>query len=127
MENKKKWILFGVGTIAIQILLFVIYTIAMFSLKIMGKIDLVADLDLYIVTLTMSLVIFCVLALFDLLPKVMIDVVLGFHRRFNSENMDKNPIRFVVNHQLKIQKVCSCLIFMGSILIFYAVWVKLKI
>jgi hypothetical protein len=126
-EKRKKLLLFGIGAIAIPIILTVIYAIVMFVFKISGKIEIVLNLDLYFIPLTISSVTFCVLILADLLPPFFIDVILGFHQRFNSDNMDKHPIKFVVHNKLKIQTVFSSILFISSILVFYAIWFELKI
>jgi hypothetical protein len=126
MEKKKKLLFFSIGTIAVPIILTMVYAIVMFVFKILGKIEIVSNLDLYFITLTMSSVTFCILTLFDLLPPFFIDVILEFHKRFNSVNLDKNPVKFVINNKLKIQTAFSYLIFISSILVFYAILFKLK-
>ncbi len=127
MEKVKILLFYGIGIVVIPIFFLLISMLGMHFFKIIGKIEIMQNLRVFIITLTISSMTFCILNLFNLLPTVMINFILGFHERYNSTNMNKNPIALFVDNKLMIQSVCSFLIFMGSILIFYAIWFKLKL
>ena len=112
----------GIGFIATPIILILISVVVMFTFKILGKIEIVRNLNVFFSSLTISSMTFCILTLFNMLPPVLIDILLGLHRQYNSANMNRNPIKFVVNNKLKIQSCFSYLIFAGSIPVFYGIW-----
>lgn len=126
MKKVKILLFYGIGIVAIPIFFLLISVLGMHFFKLIGKVEIMQNLGVFIITLTISSMTFCLLNLFNLLPTVMINFILGFHERYNSTNMNKNPIVFFVNNKLIIQSIYSFLIFKGSILVFYGIWFELK-
>lgn len=50
-----------------------------------------------------------------------INNIIKFHQKHNAQNLDKNPIKFVVNNVEKIKLVYKIVFFLGGFIIFYGV------
>jgi len=127
MDKMKVLKLYSIGFIAIPIILILISMLVVYVCKTLGKMAVLENLRVFFITFTFSLMTFCFLALSNLLPPLMVDFVIGFHKRYNSANMNRQPLKFFVQNESKIKSGFSYSIFIGSILIFYAIWFKLKL
>lgn len=53
--------------------------------------------------------------------KKMINLLIGFHKRFNESNINKEPIRFLVTNEDKIFKILSSFFWLGGLMIIIGV------
>ena len=54
--------------------------------------------------------------------EVMFDkVLIGFHKKHNTDNLHKNPLKFVLNNSSKIKNGYKIVFFLGGFLIYYGV------
>lgn len=49
--------------------------------------------------------------------KNIIKFVIGFHKRYNSNNVDKQPVKFMVTNEEKIYKIASGFYWFGGVAI----------
>ncbi|MGJ8745649.1 hypothetical protein [Polaribacter sp.] len=49
--------------------------------------------------------------------KKIIQKVIGYHKKYNSNNIDKQPIKFFVDHELNIIKYAQYFYWLGGLLI----------
>lgn len=49
------------------------------------------------------------------------NVLIGFHKKYNRENLDKNPVKFAVNNAGKIKKAYKIMFFLGGFLVYYGI------
>ncbi|MET3732199.1 hypothetical protein [Moheibacter stercoris] len=52
----------------------------------------------------------------------MIDYLINFHKTYNTDNINKNPIKFLVENQIKIKKGYRIFFALGSMVMLYGVW-----
>ena len=48
-------------------------------------------------------------------------VLIGFHKKHNTDNLDKNPLKFFLNNSNKIKNAYKIVFFLGGFLIYYGV------
>jgi len=53
---------------------------------------------------------------------LLIATVISFHRKYNVANLDRNPIKFLIDNQNKIIKIVSSLILLGAVMGMYGIW-----
>ena len=56
----------------------------------------------------------------------LVDGIVDIHKKFNISNLNKNPIKFVIENKHKIKRFYRMLIFLSSIFMFYAIWFKME-
>lgn len=52
--------------------------------------------------------------------------IIGFHREYNTANINRQPIKFLIENQRNIITVSSCMILAGAVLAMYGVWFNVK-
>jgi len=52
--------------------------------------------------------------------------IINFHRKYNTANINRQPIKFLIENQQNIITVSSCLILAGAVLAMYGVWFNVK-
>ncbi|WP_295812734.1 hypothetical protein [uncultured Apibacter sp.] len=81
----------------------------------------------FITCLLMSLIMVSFFNLFILLiADNLVDVLVDFHQKNNASNLNKNPIKYVIENKEKIKQFYRILIFLASIFMFYAIWFKME-
>lgn len=73
-----------------------------------------------------SLMIIIVINLFNQFFFFMIDSVVTFHKKNNVGNLDRNPIKFLINKQDILKKATTVIWFLGSALMLYGAWLGKK-
>ena len=48
-------------------------------------------------------------------------IIIGFHQNYNESNLNKNPVKFIIEKHEDIKNGFKILFFLGSFLIYYGV------
>ena len=54
------------------------------------------------------------------------DYLIKFHQKYNIENLNKNPVKFVLSNKEKIKLYYRIFFMLGSCLMLYGVWFKME-
>jgi len=52
----------------------------------------------------------------------MIDAVATFHQKNNADNLSRQPIKFLIDHQTGLKKAAAVVWFLGAVLMLYGIW-----
>ena len=86
------------------------------------------NLDLSITSQTSTSLFFSIFCLivFNVFILIIVeglfDLLIGFHQKNNVLNLDKNPIKYLIQNRKKILSGVKLLFFLGLCLGFYGIW-----
>ena len=124
-EKKKLLIFNGVGFLLI-IVSFLLSPVLMFWVSKMVNLDINYTSEI-IKSIFFSF--FCLIFLNVFLLVVVegiIDILIGFHQKYNNSNLNKNPIKSVIENKDKIIKGIKLVFIIGLCLGFYGIWLGKK-
>lgn len=121
LYNKKKVLLItGSGIIAGLLILIVGYLV---FLLIASKNNSLLIYENQLINIFMGVISLFFLSFFILLfvDTILDNILIKFHQANNSQNLDKNPVKFVVNNVEKIKIGIKLLFFLGGFIIYYGI------
>ncbi len=80
------------------------------------------SIKLFMAFLSVGFYNLCVLLFVDNL----VDLLTGFHEKYNTANLDKNPVKFAIKNKDKIKLAYRIFLMIGALLIFYGIWFKME-
>jgi len=120
-KPKTTAIAYGVSLIAVPLLsLAVAYVIK----RIKGNIT--NDFQSIYIDIVTTLMIIIFLNLIVLLADSMVNKLLHFQETNNTANIGTNPVKFALHNKSGVQSFYKIAFFLGSILIFYGIWLGKK-
>ncbi len=72
--------------------------------------------------MSLTLVVFFVNLFVVLIADNILNLLIGFHEKYNTENLDKNPVKFVIKNKDKIKLAYRIFYMLGACLGFYGIW-----
>lgn len=106
-------------------IMLMLFTAAAFIAK---SLNTFLPLDIsYFTTLFAAFIASCTFALLLLVKIViyyMLGIGIGFHRRFNSRNLQRNPVKFVIEKRYRIIRVALAFYFIGAVMMYYGILFK---
>jgi len=126
MERKKVLLVYGIGLVAVPVLLVLIALLVMSVCKALGSSgELFEAFRVFFTTFTISSMALCLAALAcKALWPFMVEAIIGFHKRYNTANLGRQPLSFAARNEAKIKAAVSYPFFLGSLLVFWAIWFK---
>jgi hypothetical protein len=76
----------------------------------------------YFLSIVFSLIIICLTNFANQVFFYMLDEVLSFHRQNNTANLNRQPIKFFIEHQSGLRLTSTIVWFLGSSLMLYGIW-----
>ncbi len=52
----------------------------------------------------------------------MVNIIIQFHQRYNEVNLNRNPIKFLMENQVKLKRIFTIIWFLGSIVMLSGIW-----
>ena len=77
-----------------------------------------------VLQLIMSILVIVLSNIMRVLFCNMVDKIVNFHKKFNSNNLEKNPIKFLINNSKKIKNVFCVLLLLLSAIMLLGNWLK---
>ena len=77
-----------------------------------------------VLQLIMSILVIVLSNIMRVLCCNMVDKIVNFHKKFNSNNLEKNPIKFLINNSKKIKNVFCVLLLLLSAIMLLGNWLK---
>lgn len=77
---------------------------------------------LFMSFLTVFFINLCIILVADNIS----DYLIKFHQKYNIENLNKNPVKFVLSNKEKIKLYYRIFFMLGSCLMLYRVWFKME-
>lgn len=105
--------------IQLSLLGIIIFIAMIFSAFSRSKIEVQSNI---IFTIYVSIVITIMINIANQLSHLLVDSIINFHQKFNSNNINKNPIRFLINKKTEIKKNFTIIWFMGSLIMLSGLW-----
>lgn len=120
-QKNKLFQLLGIGLVCSFIFLIVGYFCFLLYTAKMNPNFMVYERQ--IINIFMGIISLFFFSLFILLFTEIIfeKVLLGFHQQYNAANLEKNPIKFVLENRNKIKNGFKMLFFLGGFIIYYGV------
>lgn len=120
-QKKKLFQILGIGFACSFLLLIVGYfCFLMYAAKMNSNLMLYERQVINIFMGVISLFFFSLLI--HLFTEIILEkILLGFHQQYNTANLDKNPIKFVLENRNKIKNGFKIIFFLGGFLIYYGV------
>lgn len=120
-QKNKLFQLLGIGLVCSFIFLIVGYFCFLLYAAKMNPNFMVYERQ--IINIFMGIISLFFFSLFILLFTEIIfeKVLLGFHQQYNAANLEKNPIKFVLENRNKIKNGFKMLFFLGGFIIYYGV------
>lgn len=120
-QKKKLFQILGIGFACSFLLLIVGYfCFLMYAAKMNSNLMLYERQVINIFMGVISLFFFSLLI--HLFTEIILEkILLGFHQQYNTTNLDKNPIKFVLENRNKIKNGFKIIFFLGGFLIYYGV------
>lgn len=75
-----------------------------------------------LISAMMSLIVISIINFTNQFFSYMVDSIIEFHQKNNANNLGKQPIKFFIDHQIKLKQVTSVIWFLGSVLMLYGIW-----
>lgn len=121
--NKKLLIIYGISLISSFLIYILTPFLAYFYSKLNNESINTVFLKQISTQLLMSFLVFFFINIFILLfVDNIIEYMISFHKKYNSENIDNNPVKFITEHETKIKLVFRIFFMLGSMLMLYGVW-----
>lgn len=120
-QKKKLFQILGIGFACSFLLLIVGYfCFLMYAAKMNSNLMLYERQVINIFLGVISLFFFSLII--HLFTEIILEkLLLGFHQQYNTANLDKNPIKFVLENRNKIKNGFKIIFFLGGFLIYYGV------
>lgn len=120
-QKKKLFQILGIGFACSFLLLIVGYfCFLMYAAKMNSNLMLYERQVINIFMGVISLFFFSLII--HLFTEIILEkILLGFHQQYNTANLDKNPIKFVLENRNKIKNGFKIIFFLGGFLIYYGV------
>lgn len=77
-------------------------------------------------SIVMSILTILLLNIMVITASYLIDHLVKFHQEQNASNVQRLPVSFLLKNQVIIKNVFKVLFFMGSLLMFYGLWIAKK-
>lgn len=77
---------------------------------------------LFMSFVTVFFINFCIILFADNI----LDYLIKFHQKYNIENLNKNPVKFVLSNKEKIKLYSRIFFMLASCLLLYGVWFKME-
>lgn len=119
-QKNKLFQLLGIGLVCSLIILIVGYFCFLLYAAQMNPNFMVYERQ--IINIFMGIISLFFFSLFILLfTEIIFEKVLLFHQQYNAANLEKNPIKFVLENRNKIKNGFKILFFLGGFIIYYGV------
>lgn len=101
-------------------------TIAVFfalglMLKLLG-IQMDFSTSQLLISAMMSLIVISMVNLANQAFSFMVDALAAFHQRHNAANLDRQPLKFLITNQIKVERFARVIWSLGAALMLYGVW-----
>ena len=121
-SNKKILISCGISAVIFTVLFLICgYIAGMLSL------DWVYEdrkyLENYIIYLYFSILVTIMLGIGVTLARFLWKMLSSFHEKCNPKNVNKNPVKFVIQYETKIVLIYKILFFFAALMMFYGIWI----
>lgn len=122
--KRKLCIYLGSSLILIPVAFLLINIILFALVKYTGQTELTAlFIRDFLIKLTMSLLTISLVNLASLIvADLMIDYLIMFHQKYNTANLNKNPIKLALANKEKIKMAYKIFFMLGACLGFYGIW-----
>lgn len=75
-----------------------------------------------LISAMMSLIVISVINFINQFFSYMVDSIAGFHRKNNANNLGRQPVKFLIDHQTNLKVAASVIWFLGTALMLYGIW-----
>lgn len=122
--KRKLCIYLGSSLILIPLAFFLTLKIIYALVNYSGVTELTASFICdFLIKLTMTLITISLVNLASLIvADLMIDNSILFHQKYNTANLNKNPVKFVLANKEKIKMAYKIFFMLGACLGFYGIW-----
>ncbi|MGY4385184.1 amino acid transporter [Pedobacter sp. UYP24] len=75
-----------------------------------------------LISAMMSLIVISMINFANQFSFYMVDAIINFHQKNNAANVGRQPIKFFIDHQIRLKQFATVIWFLGSALMLYGIW-----
>ena len=100
----------------------ILLLLTIFSAMMISLMNIKVNVNGRYFAIYVSVLIVLIICVANILTSRLLNIIIQFHQRYNEANLNRNPIKFIIENQKIIKKVISVIWFIGGTLMLAGNW-----